>query len=248
MTLWPPRGLPCFPRKLGGLTVLGTKHVDDANKQAHICVLAKRSTILLADDHPLVAAALSKLLESDFDVVGVAEDGNQVIDRIRHDPPDVIVLDLSMPNLNGVEAARQIRSIAPSCKLIFVTVHDEIEYIVEAFRAGASGFLLKASAASELLLAVHEVLNAKMYLTPLVGPAVVHLSHGSQTKPVSLSPRQRQVLYLVAVGSTAKQIAAKLDISTKTVDFHKEGIKKKLGLHSTAELTRYAIEHGIDGK
>ena len=202
---------------------------------------------MLADDHPLVAAALAKLLESDFDVVGMVEDGKQVIDRVRHDPPDVIVLDMSMPNLNGVEAARQIRSIATNCKLIFVTVHDEIEYIVEAFRAGASGFLLKASAASELLSAVHGVLNAKLYLTPLVAPAVMHLIQDSEPRQISLSPRQREVLHLVAAGSTAKEIAAKLDISAKTVDFHKEEIKKKLGLHSTAELTRYAIEHGIDG-
>jgi DNA-binding NarL/FixJ family response regulator len=202
----------------------------------------------LADDHPLVAAALSKLLESDFDVVGIVEDGNDVIDRVKHDPPDVIVLDMSMPNLNGVEAARQIRSIAPKCKLVFVTVHDEIEYIVEAFRAGASGFLLKSSAASELLLAVHDVLNAKMYVTPLVAPAVVHLINVSEPRRISLTPRQRDVLHLVALGCTAKEIAGKLDISTRTVDFHKEELKRKLGLHSTAELTRYAIEHGIDRK
>lgn len=230
------------------LAVLAEQHVDRASRRTHINVLAKRSRILLADDHSLVAAALARLLEVDFDVVGVVEDGMQVIREIKRDPPDAVVLDISMPNLNGIETARLVRSIAPNCKLIFVTVHDEIDYVVEAFRAGAAGYLLKASMASELLIAVHDVLDGKMFLSPLVALAVTDLINLPESRRLSLSPRQRQVLHLVAEGCTGKEIAAKLDISTKTVDFHKIEIKKKLGLRTTAELTRYVVENGISGK
>jgi DNA-binding NarL/FixJ family response regulator len=232
------------------LTVLELKQVDRAIRRAHICVLEKRSRILLADDHPLVAAALAKLLEADFDVVGIVGDGVEAVAEIKRDPPDVVLLDISIPNPNGFETARQIRCIAPNCKIIFVAVRNEMEYVVEAFRVGASGYLLKASAASELLMAVHDVLKGKMYLTPLIARAVVYLDliHDTQRQPLSLSPRQREVLYLVAAGCTAKEIAVKLDLSPKTVDFHKIEIKKKLGLHTTAALTRYAVENGISGK
>jgi DNA-binding NarL/FixJ family response regulator len=211
-------------------------------------VTAKRARVLLADDHALVSAGISKLLENDFDLVGNVADGRALVAAVRERHPDVILLDISMPVLNGLEAARQIRKDSPTAKLIFVTVHSDTPYVIEAFRAGASGYVLKRSAAAELLTAVHQVLDNNVYLTPLIRGAAVEdfLKAPSDQGPL-LSKRQREVLQLVAEGHSAKEIAKSLKISSKTVEFHKGLIMKKLDLHSTAELTRYAIENGIAG-
>jgi DNA-binding NarL/FixJ family response regulator len=211
-------------------------------------VTAKRARVLLADDHALVSAGISKLLEHDFDLVGNVADGRALVAAVRERHPDVILLDISMPVLNGLEAARQIRKDSPTAKLIFVTVHSDTPYVIEAFRAGASGYVLKRSAAAELLTAVHQVLDNNVYLTPLIRGAAVEdfLKAPSDQGPL-LSKRQREVLQLVAEGHSAKEIAKSLKISSKTVEFHKGLIMKKLDLHSTAELTRYAIENGIAG-
>jgi len=208
----------------------------------------KRPRVLLADDHALVSAGISKLLENDFDLVGTVADGRALVAAVRDRNPDVILLDISMPVLNGLEAARQIRKDSPLAKLIFVTVHSDTPYVIEAFRAGASGYVLKRSAASELLTAVHKVLDNNVYLTPLIRSAAVEdfFKAPSEQGPL-LSKRQREVLQLVAEGHSAKEIAKTLKISSKTVEFHKGLIMKKLDLHSTAELTRYAIENGIAG-
>jgi DNA-binding NarL/FixJ family response regulator len=206
----------------------------------------KRARILLADDHALVAAGLCKLLEEEFDLVGAVEDGRALIALAKREQPDVILLDISMPLLNGVEAARQLQVAVPKAKLIFVTVHSDAPYVVEAFRAGASGYVLKRSAASELAAAIHEVLNGNLYVTPLIAKSALDgiLKVAEKQGPL-LSTRQREVLQLVAEGHSAKEIAEILGISPKTVEFHKGWIMKKLDLHSTAELTRYALEHRI---
>jgi DNA-binding NarL/FixJ family response regulator len=211
-------------------------------------ITAKRARVLLADDHALVSAGISKLLENDFDLIGTVADGRALVAAVRERHPDVILLDISMPVLNGLEAARQIRKDSPTAKLIFVTVHSDTPYVIEAFRAGASGYVLKRSAAAELLTAVHQVLDNNVYLTPLIRGAAVEdfLKAPSEQGPI-LSKRQREVLQLVAEGHSAKEIAKNLKISSKTVEFHKGLIMKKLDLHSTAELTRYAIENGIAG-
>jgi DNA-binding NarL/FixJ family response regulator len=211
-------------------------------------ITVKRARVLLADDHALVSAGISKLLENDFDLIGTVADGRALVAAVRERHPDVILLDISMPVLNGLEAARQIRKDSPTAKLIFVTVHSDTPYVIEAFRAGASGYVLKRSAAAELLTAVHQVLDNNVYLTPLIRGAAVEdfLKAPTEQGPI-LSKRQREVLQLVAEGLSAKEIAKNLKISSKTVEFHKGLIMKKLDLHSTAELTRYAIENGIAG-
>jgi DNA-binding NarL/FixJ family response regulator len=207
---------------------------------------SKRARILLADDHSLVAAGLCKLLEEEFDLVGSVGDGRALVTAAKRERPDVILLDISMPLLNGVEAARQLQVAVPTSKLIFVTVHSDSPYVVEAFRAGASGYVLKRSAASELVAAIHDVLNGNLYVTPLIAKSALEgiLKVAEKRGPL-LSTRQREVLQLVAEGHSAKEIADILRISPKTVEFHKGWIMKKLDLHSTAELTRYALEHRI---
>jgi DNA-binding NarL/FixJ family response regulator len=210
--------------------------------------ITKRARILLADDHSLVAAGISKLLDVEFDLIGTVGDGRALVASAKSNPPDVVLLDISMPILNGLEAARQIRAALPNVKLIFVTVHSDNAYVMEAFRAGASGYVLKRSAASELPAAIHEVLNGNLYVTPLIGyGAAEGFRSGNEDQRPILSGRQREVLQLVAEGYSAKEIAKMLSISSKTVEFHKGLIMKKLDLHSVAELTQYALQHGIAG-
>ena len=206
--------------------------------------------VLLADDHTLVLEGFRKLLEKDFDLVGTADNGRALVSEAERLKPQVILLDISMPLLNGLDAARQIKKVTPDVKLVFVTVHADAAYVREAFRAGASAYVLKRSAASELVKAVREVIEGRAYVTPLVAKDVIKgvINGGSEddrTDP--LTGRQREVLQLVAEGHSGKEIAHLLNISTKTVEFHKASIMKALVLHSTAELTKYAMEHGLTG-
>ena len=213
----------------------------------------KRPRILLADDHTLVLEGLKRILDPEFELAGTVEDGLALLDAAQNLEPDVILLDISMPLLNGIEAARRLRKSLPRTKLVFLTMHADRTYVAEAFRAGASAYLLKRSAVSELVFAIHEVLKGRYYIAPLIAKDLVDFfvesraSRRREPRPVSgdLTSRQRQILQLVAEGHSNKQIAGILKISIKTVEFHKSEIMKKLGLHTTAELTRYALAHGI---
>src|SRR5690348_3883188 len=178
---------------------------------------AVRPRVLLADDHALVAAGLSKLLEQDFNLLGTVSDGRALITAARTENPDVVLTDISMPMLNGLEAARQIRTTLPNCKIVFVTVHSDSAYVKEAFRAGGSGYVLKRSAAEELPVAIREVLNNNLYLTPLISQSTLEgVFNGVDARSPLLSARQREVLQLVAEGHSAKEIGSILGISAKT--------------------------------
>jgi DNA-binding NarL/FixJ family response regulator len=207
-----------------------------------------RPRVLLADDHTLILAGLRSLLESDYDLVGTVEDGRALLDTAVQLKPDVIVVDISMPLLNGIEAARQLRKTVPQAKIIFLTMHADVAYVKEAFEAGASGYLVKRSAAAELVTAIHEVLKGHTYVTPLVTRDMLDsfLDPTDQLEKLRsrLTGRQREVLQLVAEGHSNKEIAAILNVSTKTVEFHKHNLMQSLGIRTTAELTQYAIRHG----
>lgn len=205
--------------------------------------------LLLADDHTLLLEGIRLMLEPEFDLVGCVEDGQALLTAAKALKPDVILLDISMPRLNGIDAARQLRKLLPSARLIFVTMHAGEDYVTEAFRAGAMGYLLKRAAASELLTAIHTVLQGNHYVSPLVTRNSLDLLIAS-SKPGGartdlLTSRQREVLQLVAEGRSRKEIAGILDISVKTVEFHKSQLMHKLNLQTVADFTRYAIEHGI---
>lgn len=205
--------------------------------------------LLLADDHTLMLEGIRLLLEPEFDLVGSVEDGQALLAAAKRLKPDVILLDISMPLLNGIDAARKLRKILPSARLIFVTMHAGAEYVTEAFRAGAMGYILKRAAASELLSAIHTVLKGHHYVSPLVTQNALDLLI-SRSKPRGqfpdrLTPRQREVLQLAAEGRSRKEIAVILNISVKTVEFHKRNLMQELNLQTVADFTRYAIEHGI---
>ena len=214
----------------------------------------KKPRVLMADDHSLILAGLRKLVEGECEVVGTVEDGRALVEAAQKLRPDLILLDISMPLLNGLEAARQLRTLVPESKLIFLTMHASPTYATEAFQAGASGYLLKRSAASELSLAIKSVLQGQHYLTPLLTKDVLDSvlkpstgERGKKAASAALTARQREVLQLVAEGRGTKEIATILNVSVKTVEFHKSRIMQQLDIHTTADLTKYAITHGITG-
>lgn len=211
--------------------------------------MVTRPRILLADDHSLVLEGLAKLVEEECDLVGKVEDGRALLQAAQKLEPDVIVLDISMPKLNGLDAGRQLKKLLPSTKLIFLTMHADPMYAKEAFQIGASGFLLKRSAASELTQAIHAVMKGQYYVTPVIAKDFLStLSHempAPQPETDPLTPRQREVLQLIAEGHSTKEIATILSVSAKTIEFHRAQIIRELHLHSTADLTRYAITHGL---
>lgn len=210
-----------------------------------------RPRVLLADDHMLVIDGLRRILEPECDVVGAVEDGRSLLQAAEQLKPDIVLLDISLPLLNGVEAARKLRKTVPAAKLIFVTMHADATYVTGAFRAGASGYVLKRCASMELVSAIQEVLQGRTYITPLVRKDILGDMPGSPLRPGEasgeLTERQREVVQLVAEGHPVKEIAEILHVSPKTVAFHKSNVMRRLGLRSTAELTKYALEHGLAG-
>ena len=210
-----------------------------------------RKSILIADDHVLMLEGLARLLGSEFDVVGTTPNGRALLEEAERLKPDVIVLDVGMPELNGIEAARKLGKIAPSAKLVFVTQQLSREYLHAAFAAGAKAYVAKQSAASELIAAIRLAIADRYYVTPLAGVEAARVaSENPSENPAELfgsrlTPRQREVLQLVAEGKSTKEISSALGISTKTVEFHRNSLMDELGIRSIAELTRYAIAQGI---
>ena len=205
----------------------------------------RNTRVLIAEDHTLMAEGLRKLLECEFESVQTVGNGRELLDVVAVSKPDIVLLDIGMPLLNGIEATRRLSRISPATKVVMVTAHNEPQYVVEAFRAGATGFVLKRCAVSELVTAIRQVLNGHTYVTPLVADRAVEAARVCVPPGPALTSRQREVLQLVAEGCTAKEIANVLKLSVKTAVFHKMAIMDKLGLRTTAELTRYALEHGI---
>jgi len=209
----------------------------------------KQARVLLADDHLMVAEGLKSLLTNDFDLVGVVEDGLALVEAAKKTRPDVIVADITMPRLNGLDAVAELRKEMPKAKVVFLTMHHEPAYARRALDAGASGFVLKHSAPTELVAAIRAALDGKTYLTPaLAGEVFQQIRRDPQAgkDPVSqLTLRQREILKLVAEGRSAKEIAATLSISARTVEFHKYQMMETLGVQNSAELVHFAIKHGI---
>jgi two-component system response regulator NreC len=203
--------------------------------------------MLLADDHQILRQGLRGLVEkAGYEVVAEASDGREAFRLARTLKPDLAVLDLSMPLLNGLDAAQEIRRAVPEIKTILLTMHTDKTYVLRALRAGARGYVLKTQAAEDLIRAIHGVSRGEIYLSPGVAMSVVD-AYLQKTDPVAdpLTTRERQILQLVAEGNTTKKVAALLSISFKTAESHRHHIMQKLEIHETAGLVRYAIRHGL---
>jgi DNA-binding NarL/FixJ family response regulator len=206
-------------------------------------MLKKR--ILLADDHKLITESLKNILEPQYEVVGIVEDGHQLVKEALRLRPDVIVVDISMPRLNGLEAVRQLNKKQLTAKIIFLTMHADVTYATRALELGAVGFIIKHSAPAELLEAVEKALLGKIHISPRIAEELDKTAPSRKDPIRKLSPRQREVLQLLCEGNSAKQVADILCISARTVEFHKYRIMEELGVHNSAELVQYAIKLGV---
>lgn len=208
-----------------------------------------RPSVLLADDHAIVVEGLRRMLEADFNVVGIVADGLALVEDSKKLKPDVIVADVSMPLMNGIEAARQIQKIGLSAKIVFLSMHPDIVYVSEALRAGGWAYILKSSAGIEIVNAIREVLQGRTYVTPSIGKstlqAQIKRDDRSQDHLQGLSPRLREVLQMTAEGNSTKKIAEILKISPRTVEFHRYRAMVALDLHTIAELVQYAFKHRL---
>lgn len=208
-----------------------------------------RLRVMLGDDHRMFSEGLARLLEPQFEIVGIVENGRDLIaaaDRVR---PDVILVDISMPSLNGIEAARRIREIPNPPRIVFLTMHEDATYLTAAFQAGACGYVLKRSPPTEVITAVREAMRGRIYVSALIDGDLLkmlrkRIKHPEKLK-LELTSRQREVLQLLAEGKSPKEISGILNVSTRTVEFHKYRIMAATGARTIAELTRYAIAHGI---
>jgi DNA-binding NarL/FixJ family response regulator len=208
----------------------------------------KRTRVLIADDHILILEAFKRLLEPEFDVVGTVADGRALITAATELKPEVIVLDILMPLLNGLDAGRQVKQLLPSVKLIFLTMDQDPDLAAEAFRLGAHGYILKNSAAHELSYAIHEGINGRSYVTPLItGGMVGSLIAAAKGRKEHIKPttRQLEVLQLLAEGKSMKEVAVILDITLHTVAFHKYKLMERLQLKTNAQLIKFAIKHHL---
>lgn len=208
-----------------------------------------RPRVLLADDHRIVAEGLKGLLTPDFELVGIVEDGRALIEAARDQQLDVIVADIGMPELNGIDALEQLKEFDPNVRVVFLTMHREVAYARRALEAGAAGFVLKHSAPEELVMAIRAALDGQTFISPaMAGEVLASMKNDpdlSQDPVSSLTPRQREVLQLLAEGKSAKEAASALGISARTVEFHKYEIMQTLDIHTSAELVHFAIKHGI---
>ena len=211
----------------------------------------KKPRLLLADDHRMVTEGLRGLLEPDYQLVGIVEDGRALLEAADKLMPDVVVADVSMPLLNGIEAVRQLKKRNNEIAVVFLTMHLDVAYAASAFEAGASGYVLKHSAPSELLTAINCALKGRTYITPLLAGELLNYQRNRprggepEDEMARLTTRQREVLQLIAEGHSVKETASLLGISARTVEFHKYSMMEALGLKSSAELMRFAVKHGI---
>ncbi len=194
----------------------------------------------------MVAEGLKGLLAEEFELVGIVDDGRAMVASARELRPDVIVADISMPQLNGIDALALLKRDNPDARVVFLTMHRDAAYARRALEAGAFGFVLKHSAPAELVLAVRAALQGRTFITPDLAAEIVRTAQQKATDPLdTLTPRQREILQLLAEGKSAKEIATTLDLSTRTVEFHKYGLMDTLGLENSAELIRFAIKRGL---
>jgi DNA-binding NarL/FixJ family response regulator len=208
----------------------------------------KRPHIFLADDHCIILQAFRNLLEPDYEVVGTATDGREMLAKVSKLNPDVVVLDIGMPNLNGLDAARKLRKKLPDVKIVFLTMNEDPDMVTEAFRIGANGYLLKNSDATELYQAIDVVLSGGSYITPQITQGMISSfikNPNAEKTHQPLSVRQREVLQLLAEGKTMKEVASILFITPRTVAFHKYKMMDDLNLTSNSELIQYAFKQGV---
>jgi DNA-binding NarL/FixJ family response regulator len=212
-----------------------------------------RLRVLLADDHKIILHGLQSILEPEFEIVAMVEDGRELIRKARELQPDVIVTDIAMPFFNGIEAVRELKKSDKSVKVIFLTMQSDVTYAAKAFEAGAVGYVLKHSAPSELVTAIREILKGRTYVTPRIAGQLMDLykigapaaKARDKSESVSLTERQREILCFLADGLSAKEIATKLNLSTRTVEAHKYRMMQALNFKNTAELVAYAVKVGI---